>query len=91
LKKTTSTSRIGSDFEERLEKSKLAFRWEMLQRIESTMEGISQAIETGMSRKLQGEQAVEKQKAFLLEKEKGMSAIEEKVIQIRENLSTKMG
>jgi GTPase SAR1 family protein len=84
------SARIGSDFEERLNKSKLAFRWEMLQRIEATMEGISQAIETGMSRKLQGEQAVEEQKAFLLEKEKGMSEIKEKLMRIRENLSSKI-
>ena len=83
------SARIGSDFEERLDKSKLAFRWEMLQRIEATMEGISKAIETGMSRKLQGEKAVEEQKAFLLEKEKGMGEIKEKLMRIRENLSNK--
>ncbi len=83
------SARIGSDFEERLDKSKLAFRWEMLQRIEATMEGISKAIETGMSRKWKGEKAVEEQKAFLLEKEKGMSEIKEKLMRIRENLSIK--
>ncbi len=84
------SARIGSDFEERLDKSKLAFRWEMLQRIEATMEGISQAIETGMSRKLQGEKAVEEQKAFLLKKEKRMGEIKEKLMWIRENLSSKI-
>jgi len=83
------SARIGSDFEERVDKSKLAFRWEMLQRIEATMEGISKAIETGMSRKLQGEKAVEEQKAFLLEKEKGMGEIKEKLMRIREDLSNK--
>jgi methyl-accepting chemotaxis protein len=62
----------------------------MLQRIEATMEGISQAIETGMSRKLQGEQAVEEQKAVLQEKEKRMDEIKEKLMRIRENLSNKI-
>ena len=51
------------------------------------MEGISKAIGTGMSRKLQGEKAVEAQKAVLLEKEKGMGEIREKLMQIRGNLS----
>jgi len=51
------------------------------------MEGISKAIETGMSRKLQGEKAVEEQKAVLLEKEKGMDEIREKLMQIRVNIS----
>jgi hypothetical protein len=59
----------------------------MLQRIEAAMEGISKAIETGMSRKLQGEKAVEEQKAVLLEKEKGMDEIREKLMQIRVNIS----
>jgi hypothetical protein len=62
----------------------------MLQRIEATMEGIFKALETGMSRKLQGEKAVEEQEAFILEKEKGMGEIKEKLMRLRENLSNKI-
>ncbi len=80
------SARIGSDFEERLDKSKLAFRWEMLQRIEATMEGISKAIEKGLSQKSKGEEAVEEQKAVLIEEEKKMAEIKEKLIQIQREI-----
>jgi GTP-binding protein EngB required for normal cell division len=55
--------RQGSDFEERLDKSKLDFRWEMLQKIEAAIEGIGAAIEKGITKRSSGEQeaAVRKQ------------------------------
>jgi hypothetical protein len=81
------SARTGSDFEERLDKSKLAFRWEMLQRIEATMEGISKAIEKGLSQKSKGEEAVEERRAALNEEEKKMSEIKEKLIQIQQKIS----
>ena len=81
------SARIGSDFEERLDKSKFAFRWEMLQRIEATMEGISKAIEKGLSRKSKGEEAVEEQKAVLIAEEKKMAEIKEKLSQIQREIS----
>jgi GTPase Era involved in 16S rRNA processing len=52
---TIQLCRIGSDFEERLSKSKLDFRWEMLQRIEATIEGIGAAIDKGMSQRSKSE------------------------------------
>ncbi len=81
------SARIGSDFEERLDKSKLTFRWEMLQRIEATMEGISKAIEKGLSQRSKGEEAVEKQRAVLVEEEKKMAEIKEKLIHIQQKIS----
>ena len=81
------SARAGCDFEERLDKSKLDFRWEMFQRIEATIEGISKAIEKGMSQKSKGEEAVEEQKAVLLETEKGLSEIKNELIQIRQQVS----
>ena len=52
------SGRARHDFTERLDKSKLDFRCEMLRRIEATMEGISSAIRTGMNRRSKGEQEV---------------------------------
>jgi len=80
------TAKAGCDFEERLNKSKLDFRWEMFQRIEATIEGISKAIEKGMSQKSKGEEAVEEQKAVLAETEKRMNEIKGKLIQIQQEV-----
>ena len=81
------TAKVGCDFEERLDKSKLTFRWEMFQRIEATLEGISKAIEKGMSMKDKGEQAFEERKAVLIETEKRMNEIKERLIQIQQKIS----
>lgn len=81
-------AKAGCDFEERLDKSKLTFRWEMFQRIEATIEGISRAIEKGMNQKSKGEEAVEEQKAVLIKAEKRMGEVQEKLIQIQRKIST---
>jgi len=81
------TARAGSDFEQRLNKSKLDFRWEMFQRIDATLEGISKAIEKGMSQKSKGEKAVEERKAMLLETEIRMNEIKDKLVSIRQQVS----
>jgi len=80
-------AKAGCEFEERLDRSKLSFRWEMFQRIEATLEGISKAIEKGMNQKSKGEQAVEEQKAVLIETEKKMNDIKERLIQIQQKIS----
>jgi hypothetical protein len=74
------TARAGCDFEERLNKSKLDFRWEMLQRIEATIEGISTAIES------KGEKAVEERKGVLIETEKGMNEIKTTLFAIQKQV-----
>lgn len=76
----------GHDFERRLDKSKLAFRWEMFQRIEATIEGISKAIEKGMIQKSMGEEAVEEQKAVLIEVEKRMDEIKNRLERIKKDV-----
>lgn len=48
------TARVGYDFEKRLDKSKLEFRWAMLQKIEATIEGIEKAVEKGMTLRSKG-------------------------------------
>ncbi len=81
------TAKVGCDFEERLNKSKLDFRWEMFQRIEATIEGIAKAIEKGMNQKSKGEHAVEERKAVLIGVENKMNKIREKLIQIQQEIS----
>lgn len=83
----TQGGRVRYDFTERLDKGKLDFRWEMLQRIEATIEGISTAIDKGMSQKSKGEKAVEERKEGLLENEHKMNEIREKLIKIRQQVS----
>jgi ribosome biogenesis GTPase A len=81
------TAKVGCDFEERLSKSKLDFRWEMFQRIDATIEGIAKAIEKGMSQKAKGEMAVEERKAMLIETEKRMNEIRDNLETIRQQVS----
>jgi GTPase SAR1 family protein len=78
----------GHDFERRLDRSKLDFRWEMFRRIEATIEGISKAIEKGISRKSEGEQAVEERKAVLHEAEKRIQEIKGKLTMILQKVSS---
>jgi GTP-binding protein EngB required for normal cell division len=75
--------RAGNDFEERIQKSKLDFRWEMLQRIEATIEGISTAIEKGMNKRSRGEKEVEERKQVLLEMSQKLNEINNKLLKIR--------
>jgi len=82
------TAKVGCDFEERLNKSKLDFRWEMFQRIDATIEGIAKAIEQGMSIKDKGEHAFEERKALLGETEMKMSEIKENLIHIQQKVLT---
>ena len=81
------SARIGSDFEERLDKSKLAFRWAMLQRIEATMEGISKAIEKGLSIKSRSEVEIKEQKVLFNETLRRIGESWEKLIQIRKKIT----
>ncbi|MEW6001433.1 MAG: dynamin family protein [Nitrospirota bacterium] len=83
----TQSGRVRFDFAERLDKSKLDFRWEMFERIEATIKGISSAIEKGMSQKSRGEKAVEERKAALLETERKINEIKKILIKIRQQVS----
>jgi GTPase SAR1 family protein len=59
--------RSGNDFEERIQKSRLDFRWEMLQRIEATIEGIGTAVEKGMTQRSRSGEEIEKRRGELAE------------------------
>ncbi|MCL4491148.1 MAG: dynamin family protein [Nitrospirae bacterium] len=75
--------RSGNDFEERIQKSKLDFRWEMLQRIEATIEGIGTAVEKGITQRSQGEREIEERKQVLSEISRKLDAIRDRLIAIR--------
>jgi len=80
---TTQAARAGNDFEERLDKSKLDFSWEMFQKIEATIEGITSAIEKGMMQRTKGTQEVEARKRMISETTKKLDAIKSRLVQIK--------
>lgn len=77
------SGRVRYDFAERLDKSKLEFRWEILQRIEATIEGISTAIEKGMNQRSRGEKEVEERKQVLLKISEKLNEIGDKLMYIK--------
>lgn len=78
--------RSGSDFEERVQKSKLDFRWEMLQRLEATMEGISAAIQKGMARRSKGEEEIGRRKEIIAGSARRLVEINSKLLGIKANI-----
>ncbi len=81
--------RSGSDFEERVQKSKLDFRWEMLQRLEATIEGISAAIQKGMSRRSKGEEEVGQRKEAISFTSKKLDNINRRLMDIKAGVDDK--
>jgi GTPase SAR1 family protein len=74
--------RVRFDFTERLQKSKLDFRWKMLQRIEATIEGISSAINKGMNEKAKGEIAIKQRRNSCLETIGHINQLRERIADI---------
>lgn len=75
--------RVRYDFAERVEKSKLDFRWDMLQRIETTIEGIETAIKKGMEQRNKGEKEVEERKSILRKTIERMDTLQDRLSSIR--------
>jgi GTP-binding protein EngB required for normal cell division len=84
----TQGGRVRYDFAERLDKGKLDFRWEMFQRIEATIEGISKAIDKGMSQKTKGEKSIGERKKVLMKTESTLNEIKDRFIRIRQEVSS---
>lgn len=80
------SGRVRYDFAERLDKSKLDFRWEMLQRIDATIEGIETAIKKGMSERQEGEEKAEERGNAIREVMERIDAIREGLEGIRERV-----
>ncbi len=75
--------RSGNDFQERINKSKLDFRWEMLQRIEATIEGIGTAVEKGMTQRSKSEEEVEKRNQELGESLRAIDEMKDRLMAIK--------
>jgi GTPase SAR1 family protein len=80
---TMQAARAGNDFEERLDKSKLDFRWEMFEKIDATIEGISNAIEKGMTQRSKGAQEVGARERTLSETMSKLDEIKNRLTRIR--------
>jgi GTPase SAR1 family protein len=78
--------RMGSDFETRLDKSKLAFRWEMLRKIDAAIEGISAAVGKGMTQRSKSEKDITARKNALVETFAKLTIISAKLAKIKENV-----
>jgi GTPase SAR1 family protein len=78
--------RLGADFEERLDRSKLDFRWEMLQKIDAAIEGISAAIVKGMTQRTKSEKDITKRKNSLAETSGKLDIIGGRLAKIKEKL-----
>lgn len=80
------SGRVRYDFAERLDKSKLEFRWEMLQRIDATIEGIETAIKKGVEQRSKGEKEVEERKLVISEMMQKLININKSLVEIKGNL-----
>jgi GTP-binding protein EngB required for normal cell division len=83
---TMQAARAGNDFEERLDKSKLDFRWEMYQKIDATIEGIAAAVEKGMTQRSKGEHEVETRKTDLFETACKIDSLRERLGRIKSSI-----
>jgi len=54
-------ARSGSDFDERIKKSKLNLRWEMPQRIEAKIKSIGTLVEEGMTQRSKANEEIKKE------------------------------
>ncbi|GAB4413397.1 MAG: hypothetical protein OHK0032_09460 [Thermodesulfovibrionales bacterium] len=77
------SGRLRYDFAERLDKSKLDFRWEMVQRIDATIEGIETAIKKGMEQRSRGEKEVEEREQVLMEMSQRLNEIGNRLMYIK--------
>jgi GTP-binding protein EngB required for normal cell division len=80
---TMQAAGIGYDFEQRLGKSRLDFQWEMLQKIDATIEGISAAIGKGMTQRTKSEQEVEARNQSLARTAEKLDIITTRLIAIK--------
>jgi hypothetical protein len=75
--------RSGNDFQRRIDKSKLDFRWEMLQRIEATIEGIGTAVEKGMTQRSRSEEEIGKRSRELADSLQSLDEMRDRLKQLK--------
>jgi GTPase SAR1 family protein len=82
------TAKVGYDFEKRLDKGKLDFRWEMRRRIEATIEGIRNAIDKGMTQRSGGEKEATERKTHVSQVLNRLNSVKDKLIRIQQQVSS---
>ena len=75
--------RFRYDFTSRLDKSKNEFRWAMLQRIESTSEGIATAIQKGVDRRGKGEKEADNRRRTLSAVAETLDASKRRLVELK--------
>ncbi len=80
-------ARVADEFEKRLEKAKLDFRWEMLRRIEATIEGIRNAINKGITQRTGGEEKAIERRKQVTDILNQIDAVRGKLLEIQKKVS----
>ncbi len=80
--------RIRWDFVDRLQKSRLEFRWQMLGRIDETIKGIKEAIEKGIEYQKQSKEELQRRQLKIQEELRNLRSIKEKISSIIDRLHT---
>jgi hypothetical protein len=80
--------RMRYDFRERINRSALEFRREMLQKLDATIVGLGSAIEKGMLQGSEGEQEARARQAMLIEEATRLEGIGGELVRIRASLQT---
>ena len=80
--------RIRWDFVDRLQKSRLEFRWQMLGRIDETIKGIKEAIEKGIEYQKQSKEELQRRQLKIQEELRNLRSIKEKISGIIDRLHT---
>jgi GTP-binding protein EngB required for normal cell division len=82
------TAKVGYDFEKKLDKGKLDFRWEMRRRIEATIEGIRTAINKGMTQRSGGEKDATERKTQVSQILAGLDGVKARLVQVQQKVSS---
>ena len=80
------TGRLSYDFSERVQKSKLGFKREMLQALDATLEGIAGAIRKAAAQRSQGEGEVARRREELVAGAHSVEALRQRLIRIQSDL-----
>jgi GTP-binding protein EngB required for normal cell division len=80
------SGRVRYDFGERLEKSMLDFKREMLRKIDATVEGISVAIKRGMEKRSRSEEEVERRTEAIQDSSKQLDGIRDSLMRVTQEV-----
>ncbi|GBD99371.1 bacterial dynamin-like protein [bacterium BMS3Abin07] len=79
------SGRIRWDFIDRLQKSRLEFRWQMLGKIDETVKGIGEAVRKGLEERKKGEETARKREVEVKEELDRLYILKEKILKTKES------